>query len=411
MHVGGVQQKEGRMKVVFVSNYINHHQIPFCNAMREQLSEDFFFVQTESMAEERIKMGWGQDFSGLPYLHLFYEEEFFCRKLIAESDIVLFGGVDDESYIADRLREGKIVVRLSERLYKTGQWKAISPRGLVQKYKDHTRYRKAPVYLLCCGGYVASDFHIVKAYPGKMYKWGYFPAFKPQDVDSLMETKRRRREREKKPSLLWAGRFIDWKHPEMAILAAEKLVQEGYDFSLTMVGGGEMEEMLMQMTEEKHLSEYVTFAGFKKPEQVREYMENADIFLFTSDYGEGWGAVLNEAMNSCMAVVADCGIGAAPFLLKPGKNGMVYPDGNFAIFYKNLTTLIQNENIMEKLGRAAYDTVSSEWNAENAARKLLSFLKGLTEGRVVAAESGILSEAEPIAPYHMYRRMCEEATK
>ena len=32
------------MKVVFVSNYINHHQIPFCNAMREQLSEDFFFV-------------------------------------------------------------------------------------------------------------------------------------------------------------------------------------------------------------------------------------------------------------------------------------------------------------------------------------------------------------------------------
>lgn len=86
----------------------------------------------------------------------------------------------------------------------------------------------------------------------------------------------------------------------------------------------------------KHLSEYVTFAGFKKPEQVREYMENADIFLFTSDYGEGWGAVLNEAMNSCMAVVADCGIGAAPFLLKPGKNGMVYPDGNFAIFIKTL---------------------------------------------------------------------------
>ena len=65
---------------------------------------------------------------------------------------------------------------------------------------------------------------------------------------------------------------------------------------------------------------------------------------------------------------------------------------------------------MEKLGRAAYDTVSSEWNAENAARKLLSFLKDLTEGRAVAAESGILSEAEPIAPYHMYRRMCEEAS-
>lgn len=397
------------MKVVFVSNYINHHQIPFCNAMRERLSENFFFVQTQPMEEERIRMGWGQDFSGLPYLHLFYEEEYFCRKLIAESDIVLFGGVDDESYIADRLKEGKIVVRLSERLYKNGQWKAISPRGLVQKYKDHTRYRKSPVYLLCCGGYVASDFRIVRAYPGKMYKWGYFPAFRPQDVDNLMEEKRRRREREGKISLLWAGRFIGWKHPEMALLAAEKLVQEGYDFSLTMIGGGEMEAALKKMAEEKHLTEYVTFAGFKKPEQVREYMEKSDVFLFTSDYGEGWGAVLNEAMNSGMAVVADCGIGAVPFLLQPGINGMVYPDGNFTIFYKNLTTMIQNENIIEKLGRAAYRTIAAEWNAENAAKKLTLFLNGLTEGRETAEKDGILSPAEPIPPYLMYHRMCEEA--
>lgn len=97
-----------------------------------------------------------------------------------------------------------------------------------------------------------------------------------------------------------------------------------------------MEEMLMQMTEEKHLSEYVTFAGFKKPEQVREYMENADIFLFTSDYGEGWGAVLNEAMNSCMAVVADCGIGAAPFLLKPGKTAWFTRTAILQFFIKTL---------------------------------------------------------------------------
>ena len=109
------------MKVTFVSNYINHHQVPFCEEMYRRLSEDYRFIQTEPMEEERVKMGWGEDLERIPYLRLFYEAEEECRRLIAESDVVLFGGVEDESYIRDRLEAGKPVVRLSERIYKEGQ--------------------------------------------------------------------------------------------------------------------------------------------------------------------------------------------------------------------------------------------------------------------------------------------------
>ena len=49
-------------------------------------------------------------------------------------------------------------------------------------------------------------------------------------------------------------------------------------------------------------------------------MEKSEIFLFTSDKGEGWGAVLNESMNSACAVVASHAIGSVPFLLKDGEN-------------------------------------------------------------------------------------------
>ncbi len=44
--------------------------------------------------------------------------------------------------------------------------------------------------------------------------------------------------------------------------------------------------------------------GAMSPDKVRAYMERADVFLFTSDFNEGWGAVLNESMNSGCAVVA-----------------------------------------------------------------------------------------------------------
>ena len=59
---------EENVKAVFISNYINHHQIPFSNALYEQLGDDYHFIQTEPMEEERIAMGWGLDAATLPYV-------------------------------------------------------------------------------------------------------------------------------------------------------------------------------------------------------------------------------------------------------------------------------------------------------------------------------------------------------
>lgn len=397
------------MKVTFVSNYINHHQIPFCNAMYGKLGEDYRFIQTEPMEEERIRMGWGAEFSKLPYLRLYYEQEAECKALIADSDVVLFGGVEDEAYIVDRLHAGKLTVRLSERIYKSGQWKAVSPRGLRKKYIDHTQYRDKNVYLLCYGGYVASDFSIVRAYPDKMFKWGYFPETRHYDIEALLAQKKERRGKEACISLLWAGRFIDWKHPEYAIRAAKKLKAEGYAFHLTMVGGGDMEEDLKAMVAADGLEDVVTFAGFRKPAEVRGFMEQSDIFLFTSDYGEGWGAVLNESMNSGCAVVANCAIGAVPFLVKPGRNGLIYPNKKWDVFYEQITGLLEQPGEIERLGRAAYDTIVQEWNAEKGAERLLPMLEGLLKGEVSFKESGILSKAPVISPGRMYKHMLSDA--
>ena len=184
------------MKLIFVSNYFNHHQLSFCDALYELLEGDFCFLQTQPMEEERVKMGWQAE--ERPYVR--YAAKNSCahksggektpgsesnsnavtdaedfEKLLFTADVVIFGGCDDESYIQERLTAGKPIFRYNERLYKEGQWKAVSPRGLLQKYKDHTRYRKAPVYFLCAGAYVPCDYHLINAYPGKMLRFGYFP--------------------------------------------------------------------------------------------------------------------------------------------------------------------------------------------------------------------------------------------
>ena len=313
------------MQVVFVSNYFNHHQLSFCDALYELLEGSFCFLQTQPMEEERVKMGWQAE--ERPYVRYVQPDGTTTgglewQNLLLTADVVIFGGCDDESYIRERLAAGKPIFRYNERLYKEGQWKAISPRGLLQKYKDHTRYRKAPVYFLCAGAYVPCDLGIIHAYPEKMLRFGYFPETREYAPGEPFS-------RKKKGSILWAARMIDWKHPELVVKTAAYLKEhlEEIPFHITMIGGGELEEEVHSLAEELGVTDKITFAGFRSPEEVRAAMEESEIYLVTSDRKEGWGAVVNEAMNSGCAVVADHMIGAAPWMIRQRENGILYHDG------------------------------------------------------------------------------------
>ena len=417
------------MYITFVSNYINHHQIPFCKAMCAKEGVKFTFVQTQPMEAERVKMGWTVK-DALSFVKYYYKEPQKCAELILKSDVVIFGGTDDESYIKPRLKAGKPVIRCSERLYREAQWKAVSPRGLAKKYLDHTRYRKEKAYLLCAGGYVPDDFHIVRAYPGKMYRWGYFPETRRYDIAALMSGKGYTgngalAEGEKRPLyLLWVGRFMTLKHPELAIHAAGYLKGLGISFHLDMVGGGAMEEVLKKMIREKGLEKEVTLTGYKKPEEVRERMEKADILLATSDRGEGWGAVINEAMNSGCVVIADHMMGAVPFLIRHRENGLIYEDGNYLQMCRLTAEMAENEQARRRLGVNAYKTITQEWNAENAAEKLVELIHslGLVDEKATASAqgekavksdkyTGPCSPAPVIRERKMYQWLCGREAK
>lgn len=383
------------VKVVTISNYINHHQIPFSDALYKRLKGDYCFIQTEPMEEERSNMGWEVEEEKIPYLKYAYKEEELCRQLIMDADILLAGWQEREDLILPRLDAGKLTLRVSERIYREGQWKYLSPRGLIRKYKEHGKYRKADnAHLLCAGAYVPSDFSLIHAYPNKMYKFGYFPEFRKinwdlkPDLDSI--------------ELIWVGRFIELKHPEFVIRLAADLLDMGYNFHIHFVGSGEMEEELKERVKAARLEDTVFFYGFMKPDKVRKLMDKCHVHIFTSNYLEGWGAVVNEGMNSGLAEVVNSEVGAAPFLIKHGWNGLIYKEGSYEDFIHQVMTLMDNPELIRKLGANAYDTIAQYWNANNAADQLLKFYEGYINGKIELPEEGPFSPAEVIAPSQMY---------
>jgi len=369
--------------ITFVSNYLNHHQLPFSKAMAAMEDVEYYFIQTEEMEAERKNMGWGFDPSSISFFREYAKAPEESAKLIMDSDVVIFGGTDDESYIMPRLEAGKLVIRYSERIYKDGQWKFISPRGLIKKYHDHIRF-KHNVYLLCSGAYVASDFSLIHAYKNKMLTWGYFPEFIEYDESEILKHKHENKD----INILWCGRQIDWKHPEYVIELAHSLKQKNFDVSITIIGDGQMNSSIKSVSVELGLDNIIAFKGFMEPPKVREEMLNADIFLFTSDFHEGWGAVLNEAMNSGCAVVCGSGIGAVPYLVQHNFNGMVYRDGNLDEMINCVMQLIYKKQIRRKMGLEAYRTIHDKWNAGEAANRLMKFIRGLQKGEIDVCDDG-----------------------
>lgn len=389
------------MTFTFVSNYINHHQIPLCEALYHRLGEHFCFIQTMPMEQERVNMGWSVDVRRLPYVLCLYEDEFLCLKKIAESDVVLFGWTGREDIVQTRLASGKPVIRVSERLYREGQWKAVSPRGLAAKYREHIRYRRENVCMLCAGAYTASDFHLIGAYPNKLFQWGYFPPFRQYTEKELMA----RKASDDTLQFVWAGRFIALKHPEYTVRLADTLYHRGYRFRMHLLGDGELLPEIRRQVQERGLTDVFQFYGYQTPDEVRDVMERCHIHLFTSNYLEGWGAVVNEGMNSGCVEVVNAQVGAAPYLIRHGSNGLVYPDDSYDRLEETVLSLVEHWDERKEMGLEAYRTIRDCWNAEHAAQELLRFAQGLCCGEITAAAQGPLSRAVPIRPGKMYREM------
>jgi glycosyltransferase involved in cell wall biosynthesis len=319
-----------------------------------------------------------------------------AMRLCRESDVAILGDAP-EIYAECRMKNNQLTFRYSERVYKEGMIKALYPRKFFGALNHHTKYCGKKLYMLCASAYAASDYALTGSYVGKTYKWGYFPDVKKHDIYELMDQKPKEHF-----SILWVGRLIGWKHPEVAVVAAERLKAKGYHFRLDIIGPGIMEETLNNMIYAKGLQDYVHLLGAMPPEKVRICMEKANIFLFTSDYNEGWGAVLNESMSSGCAVVASHAIGSVPFMIHHGENGLVYRNGDQGDMHQQLERLLTEPGLCVRLGIAAYQTVRNEWNADIAANRLIQLCSNLMCGEQKLPDNGPCSKARIIYQGKMY---------
>ncbi len=236
---------------------------------------------------------------------------------------------------------------------------------------------------------MGSDYSLFGSFPDKKLKWGYFPPVRCEEISSLMTKKRETREegglsgRRGTTEMIWAGRFVDFKHIEVCIKLVVDLAAAGMNFHMNIVGDGDQMEAMRAKIRENRCRDYITFHGFREPDAVRDLMEQCSVMVFTSDHGEGWGAVMNEAMNAGCAVVAGSEAGAVPYLVKNGVNGYIYNDMDYKDLYAKVCHVLDDRQQQERFGIAGNRAIRETWNAKVAADRLLRICTELQTGKTL----------------------------
>lgn len=378
------------MKITFYSNFLNHHQLPFCLELVKAIGSDFTFVATEPIPQSRLKLGY----KDMNEDHLFvlraYESADSlenAKNLSNTSDVVIIGSAPS-SFISNRKINNKITFIYTERLFKKRVLAKIMPFIVYKYYIKFIKNQSPNLLVLCAGGHVKKDLRYI-GFKGRTLKWGYFPDFREKKFDDIILS-----HQSKTIKLLWVGRLIGWKRVFDALYVAKRLMKKGFDFELTIIGEGIQNKKVKTYITRNNLTCYVRYIGSVPSDSVKEYMERSQIFLFTSNHEEGWGVVLNEAMNSGCVVVASNAPGATPFLIKNNYNGLIYKSGNRKELFIKTVELLKDEKLRIELAKNAYNTLETEWNAKIAAKRFLTSVEALLNNdKTFSYDSGPISDA------------------
>ena len=195
-----------------------------------------------------------------------------------------------------------------------------------------------------------------------------------ENAVSLSEkTKEKKEDGEK--TIIFLGRLHESKGLHEIIEACRILKKENFAFRFNAFGAGEMKDFFTAKMREI-LGENFFYGGVVSGAEKEKALNDADIFLLPSRYGEGLPVAMLEAMAAgCVVVVSEmASIGA---VVKDGFNGFTVEPENVSQVVEKLKILLSDKMDLKELRKNARETIEEKFNLNDYIRKLEKIYKEL----------------------------------
>ncbi|PAX52225.1 glycosyltransferase family 4 protein [Brunnivagina elsteri] len=168
--------------------------------------------------------------------------------------------------------------------------------------------------------------------------------------------------------LLFVGRLVAAKGLPILLESLATLQKKHPDILLTVIGDGCDRKLLEQLTIKFGLTQNVKYVGYKSQLEVREQLQQTDIFVMSS-FAEGIPVVLMEAMASGVPVVATQIAGVSE-LVENGVNGYLVPPGDSLSLTENIEKLLTSPETRAIFGTAGREKVEKDFNIRHEIANL-----------------------------------------
>ena len=235
--------------------------------------------------------------------------------------------------------------------------------------------------VLCCGASAAE--HQRKIWPHRETKVAYIAVdledFNPEVLPPPKELRTQLGLASDRTHIGMVARLQCWKGVHIFIEAANLLVEQGYDFRFTVVGGEHWDEpeypkMLEEQIQSKRLEDHVSLVGHQ--DNVPQWMQAMDVLVHASD-NEPTGTVIIEAMALGKPVVAARTSGPMEFVTEKVNGFLADPLDPKELSEKIILALTGDVSIGNIVSNAR--RTAAEFTKERLAARVGSSLREVAE--------------------------------
>jgi len=171
--------------------------------------------------------------------------------------------------------------------------------------------------------------------------------------------------------IITVSRLVKKNGVEDIIKAAQDL-----RFKLLIIGKGEQEEYLKDLTKKLNLEDNVLFLGEVSHKDLPQYLWISDVFVRPS-LSEGLGNAFLEAMAAGVPVIGTK-VGGIPDFLREGETGLFCEVQNPKSIAEKIETLLKDKKLRLRLVENGIRSVEEKYNWDSIARQIENIFKKLT---------------------------------
>lgn len=358
------------MRLIFWQNCISPHQMPYITELhRNECVDEVVVVASESISDKRRDMGWDYANYGDGTQIILSPTDDIIEELFSKdqsNSVHLFSGLRGFPFVFTafkkslgyNVRRGLITERPNTFKFGVAWGKPLWLHWLRWQIQDRQFYKYID-YVFAIGEKAQDFFNSLNK------DWIVIPFMYCTKEKEYIDCSH-----SGGLSACFVGSLSWWKNVKGLLRAVNTQSEE---YSLTLYGDGDMRTELEDYVVKKSLSR-VSFEGKKMQSEIPSLLAHHDILVLPSVY-DGWGAVVNEALQQGIYVICSDACGAKD-LLKYRRRGLVFKSGSESELSSHLTYCMENIEYIRKTRRYRYEWATKYISGKTISRYMVDVLNG-----------------------------------